>query len=145
MPVWQVEESPPAATPTSDRSTQSAAAQAVPAAAGTLPGPDDVAYVRYGRDVTHSAAAAFAVAAAEVIGLGPHDRLLVRASPGVAGTLDAVLAGLASGARLLLLAPGADAEASQVMGVSVGTGRVHYDRAKKTLRARLLDAIGDIV
>jgi len=30
-------------------------------------------------------------------------------------------------------------QASKVMGVSTGTGRVHYERAKKTLRARLLD------
>ena len=28
-------------------------------------------------------------------------------------------------------------EASAVMGVTTGTGRVHYDRAKKTLRGRL--------
>lgn len=30
-------------------------------------------------------------------------------------------------------------EASRVMGVSTGTGRVHYDRAKKTLRGKLAD------
>lgn len=29
------------------------------------------------------------------------------------------------------------AQASQVMGVTTGTGRVHYERAKKALRARL--------
>jgi len=34
-------------------------------------------------------------------------------------------------------------EASRVMGVSVGTGRVHYDRAKKTLRSRLLNTLSD--
>ncbi len=31
------------------------------------------------------------------------------------------------------------ADASRVMGVTVGTGRVHYDRAKKALRAKLND------
>lgn len=30
-------------------------------------------------------------------------------------------------------------QAARVMGVTVGTGRAHYDRAKKALRARLLD------
>ena len=34
-------------------------------------------------------------------------------------------------------------EASNVMGVTVGTGRVHYDRAKKALRARLLDSLAE--
>lgn len=28
-------------------------------------------------------------------------------------------------------------EASRIMGVTIGTGRVHYDRAKKALRAKL--------
>ena len=32
-------------------------------------------------------------------------------------------------------------EASAVMGVAVGTGRVHYDRAKKTLRDRLRNIV----
>lgn len=35
------------------------------------------------------------------------------------------------------------ADASRVMGVTVGTGRVHYDRAKKALRAKLNDG-GDL-
>ena len=30
-------------------------------------------------------------------------------------------------------------QASKVMGVTTGTGRVHYDRAKKALKVRLLD------
>ena len=33
------------------------------------------------------------------------------------------------------------ADASRVMGVTTGTGRVHYDRAKKALRARLEDGV----
>ena len=32
-------------------------------------------------------------------------------------------------------------DASRVMGVTTGTGRVHYDRAKKALRARLEDGV----
>lgn len=32
-------------------------------------------------------------------------------------------------------------EASKVMGVSTGTGRVHYDRAKKSLRTRLQESL----
>ena len=34
-------------------------------------------------------------------------------------------------------------EASKVMGVTTGTGRVHYDRAKKALRARLIDSLAE--
>ncbi len=36
-------------------------------------------------------------------------------------------------------------EASAVMGISVGSGRVHYDRAKKTLAASLADIRDDEV
>ena len=32
-------------------------------------------------------------------------------------------------------------EAAQVMGVTTGTGRVHYDRAKKALRAKLDESL----
>ena len=32
-------------------------------------------------------------------------------------------------------------DASRVMGVTTGTGRVHYDRAKKSLRARLENGV----
>jgi RNA polymerase sigma-70 factor (ECF subfamily) len=35
------------------------------------------------------------------------------------------------------------AEASHVMGVTTGSGRVHYDRAKKALRVRLADVVPD--
>jgi RNA polymerase sigma factor (sigma-70 family) len=34
-------------------------------------------------------------------------------------------------------------EASKVMGVTTGTGRVHYDRAKKALRSRLVESLVD--
>ena len=34
-------------------------------------------------------------------------------------------------------------QAAAVMGVTTGTGRVHYDRAKKALRARLSELQGD--
>ena len=35
-------------------------------------------------------------------------------------------------------------QASAVMGVTTGTGRVHYDRAKKALRDRLRDFAGEL-
>ena len=35
------------------------------------------------------------------------------------------------------------AEASAVMAVTVGTGRVHYDRAKKALKSRLLESLAE--
>lgn len=35
-------------------------------------------------------------------------------------------------------------QASSVMGVTTGTGRVHYDRAKKALRDRLQDLAGEL-
>ena len=35
-------------------------------------------------------------------------------------------------------------EASAVMGVTVGTGRQHYDRAKKALRERLAEFAGEL-
>ena len=35
-------------------------------------------------------------------------------------------------------------QASSVMGVTTGTGRVHYDRAKKALRDRLQDFAGEL-
>ena len=35
-------------------------------------------------------------------------------------------------------------QASMVMGVTTGTGRVHYDRAKKALRDRLQDLAGEL-
>jgi len=36
------------------------------------------------------------------------------------------------------------AEASQVMGISIGTGRIHYDRAKKALREKLATRYEDL-